>query len=320
MLTRRSNFEGCLREWIIPMTTDRLLVNTLQNMALLFAGGLGLVLFFARKNLRAGLTGELGRRYLSWLVIAPLFVAATFVGGWLAAAILLVGVYRLAYEYVRAVRVERPYAIYLYALIPVTLGSAHFFPAVYFGLPAASILLLTLVPILTNRVENLYLQLSFAGRGYLYLAWSLGHALLLCQLGGAGLIVVTAVGAALSDVMQYSVGKLIGRHVIAPEVNPHKAWEGLLGDVLGAGIAVTLFQFALPPQFTLLHKITLMFIIGLGAAWGDLISSMVKRSAGVKDWGRLLPGHGGLLDRANSLVIAIPLVYYFTVAALTFGK
>ena len=58
-------------------------------------------------------------------------------------------------------------------------------------------------------------------------------------------------------------------------------------------------------------QIALAFIIGLGAAWGDLISSMVKRVADTKDWGDILPGHGGLLDRANSMVIVIPLVYYF---------
>jgi phosphatidate cytidylyltransferase len=302
------------------MTTETLLHSTVQNLAVLFAGGFGLVLFFARKNLRAGLTGELGQRYLSWLIIAPLFVAATFIGGLVGTLILLACAYRLIFEYTRAVGVERPYALYLCALVPITFLVAHLFPALYFALPAAAILLLTLVPIFTRRVENLYLQLSFAGRGYLYLVWTLGHAILLYQLGGAGLLVVTAVGVALSDVMQYTVGKLIGRHIIAPEINPRKAWEGLLGDLLGAGIAVALFQFALPPEFTLAHRIALAVLIGVGAAWGDLISSMVKRVAGVKDWGHLLPGHGGLLDRANSMVIAIPLVYYFAWLGLTYAK
>ncbi len=302
------------------MTTETLLLNTVQNLTMLFAGGFGLVLFFARKNLRAGLRGELGQRYLSWLIIAPLFVAAAFLGGLVAALILLACAGRLVFEYVRAVGVERPYAVYLYALIPVTFFVAQFFPALYFALPAAAILLLTLAPIFTRRVENLYLQLSFAGRGYLYLVWSLGHVILLSQLGGAGLLILTAVGVALSDVLQYTVGKLIGRHIIAPEINPRKAWEGLLGDLLGAGVAVALFQFTLPPQFTLAYRIALAVIIGLGAAWGDLISSLVKRAAGVKDWSHLLPGHGGLLDRANSMVIAIPLVYYFAWWVLTYAK
>jgi len=262
----------------------------------------------------------LGQRFLGWMILTPLFLVATFVGGWVAAVILLFFFYRVAFEYVRVVGVERPYAFYLYALIPVTFITAQFFPNLYFALPAGSILALTLIPILTRRVENLYLQLSFAGRGYLYVVWSIGHLILLKQLGGVGLIMLVGVGVALSDVMQYTVGNLIGKHIIAPEVNPRKAWEGLLGDLIGAGVAVALFNFALPAQFGLWHKIALAFIIGLGAAWGDLVSSLIKRVAGSKDWGHILPGHGGLLDRANSLVVAIPLVYYFTYLVLNFGS
>jgi phosphatidate cytidylyltransferase len=297
-----------------------LFVPTLRLVGLLFVFGFGLVLFFARKNLIAGLTGELGRRYLGWLILTPLFLAMTFVGGGPGAALLLLFMLGLVREYVRVVGVERPYAIYLYVLIPLTLVVAGFFPELYFTLPAACILALTLVPLLTGRIEALYQQVSFAGRGYLYLVWSLGHLLLIQDLGGPGLLVTTAVAIALSDVMQYTIGKLIGRHIIAPNVNPRKAWEGLAGDFLGAGAAIALFRFALPPQFTTLHLVALAFIVGLACAWGDLLSSLVKRVAGAKDWGKILPGHGGLLDRANSMVVAFPLVYYFTYLVLVYGR
>ncbi|HEX8681243.1 MAG TPA: phosphatidate cytidylyltransferase [Ardenticatenaceae bacterium] len=295
-----------------------LFLPTLRNIGLLFIFGLGLVLFFARKDLRAGLTGELGQRYLGWLMLTPLFLLAAFVGGLLGAAILLFFFYRVVFEYVRAVGVERQYTFYLCVLVLLTFVIATFVPALYFMLPAASILLLTLVPILTGKLENLYLQLSFAGRGYLYLVWSIGHVILLRQLGGVGMVVLVGVAVALSDVMQYTVGKLLGRHIISPAVNPRKAWEGLLGDFIGAGIGVALFSFALPPEFELFHRASLTFLIGLGAAWGDLASSLVKRVAGVKDWGQILPGHGGLLDRANSMVIAIPLAYYYTYLVLVY--
>lgn len=299
---------------------DPLFVPIMQITGVLFVLGFGLVLFFARKDVKAGLTGELGKRYLGWMIIAPLFMLATFVGGIVAAGILLFFFFRVANEYVRVVGVERPYALYLYALIPLTFVVAAFVPALYFMLPAAAILLLTLVPILSGRIENLYLQLSFAGRGYFYLVWSIGHLILLKELGGTGLVVLTAVGIALSDVMQYTVGKLFGKHIISPAVNPRKAWEGLLGDFLGAGLAVALLSFALPPQFTLVHQVALAFLIGLGAAWGDLASSLVKRVAGAKDWGDIIPGHGGLLDRANSMVVVFPLVHYFAYLVIAYGK
>lgn len=299
---------------------DPLFVPTLQIAGLLFVFGFGLVLFFARKDLKAGLTGELGKRYIGWMIIAPLFVLATFVGGVLAAAILLFFFFRIAREYITVVGVERAYAFYLYALIPVTMGVAMFIPGVYFMLPAAAILLLTLVPILSGNIQDLYLQLSYAGRGYFYVIWSVGHLILLNQTGGTGLVVLTAIGVALSDVMQYTVGKLLGKHIISPKVNPRKAWEGLLGDFAGAGLAVALFAFALPAQFTPALQVVLALLIGLGAAWGDLASSLVKRVAGTKDWGDIIPGHGGLLDRANSMIVAIPLVYYFAYLVLTYSK
>jgi phosphatidate cytidylyltransferase len=284
---------------------------TLRLVGVLLAGGFGLVLFFARHDLRAGLTGELGKRFIGWMIIAPLFLLASFVGGVLGALILLFFFYRVTNEYVRVVGVERPYALYLYALIPITFLTAAFVPQLYFALPAGSILLLTLVPLLGGRVQDLYLQLSFAGRGYLYLIWSIGHLILLKQQAGVGLVMLVGVGVALSDVMQYTVGKLFGRHIISPNVNPRKAWEGLAGDLLGGALAVALFGFALPGVFGWPHRLVLVLLIGVGAAWGDLVSSLVKRVAGAKDWGTLLPGHGGLLDRANSMVVVIPLVFYF---------
>lgn len=294
-------------------------IPSLEIVAVLFVFGFGLVLFFGRKDIKAGLTGELGKRFIGWMILAPLFLVATFVEGLLATLILLVFFYRVTGEYVRVVGVERPYAMYLYSLIPITLLTAAFLPELYFALPAGAILLLTLVPILTRSIQNLYLQLSFAGRGYLYLVWSVGHIVLLKQISGVGLVMLVGVGVALSDVMQYTIGKLFGKHIISPEVNPRKAWEGLIGDFIGASIAVALFRFALPEQFVLAHFAALAIIIGLGSAWGDLISSLIKRVAGRKDWGDILPGHGGLLDRANSMVVVIPLVYYFTFLVMEYG-
>jgi phosphatidate cytidylyltransferase len=292
--------------------TDPFFLPSLKIVVALFVFGGLVVAFFARKDLRAGVTGELGKRLIGWMMLTPLFLVAAFAGGVVGAIILLIFFYRITVEYVRVVGVERSYAIYLYGLIPITFVLASFAPALYFALPALSILLLSAVPILTGRPQNLYQQLSYAGRGYLYLVWSTGHLILLKELGGVGLLMLVASGVALSDAMQFTVGKLIGKHIISPEVNPRKAWEGLLGDLIGAGLAVALFSFALPPQFGPAEKAALAVVIGLGAAWGDLASSLVKRVAGAKDWGDIIPGHGGLLDRANSMVVAVPLAYYLS--------
>lgn len=286
---------------------------TVQTTALLYLVGLLLVLFFARKNLRAGLTGELGQRYLGWLLITPFFFAAIFVRGVVASGLLLLFFYQVVREYVSVIGLDRRYVFYLYALMPVTFLVATHRPQMYFWLPALSILFMTLIPILTGRIEDVNTQFLLAERGYLYLVWFSGHLVLLRQVGEMGLVMVVGIAVALADVGQYTVGNLIGRHVISPRVHPRKAWEGMAGAILGAGVAVFLYGFALPPAFQAGHKVALAVLLGVAASWGDLISSLLKRSAGVKDWGHLLPGHGGLLDRTNSLIPAAPLAYYFAV-------
>jgi predicted CDP-diglyceride synthetase/phosphatidate cytidylyltransferase len=178
----------------------------LRITVILFVFGFGLVLFFARKDLKAGLKGELGKRFIGWLIVAPIFLIGAFVKGVVAAIILFVFFYLVLAEYIRVVGVHRPYIIHLYTFVPITFFVAQYFPELYSALPAAAILTLTLVPILTHHVEDLYIQLSFAGRGYLYLIWSVGHLILIQHLAGTGLIMITVIGVALSDVMQYTIG------------------------------------------------------------------------------------------------------------------
>lgn len=291
-----------------------LFIPTIQRVAVLFILGLGLTLFFGRRDLGNALRGELGKRYLTWLLLAPLYLFAVFVGGAVALLMVLLFILQVVREYSRVVGVERPYGFYLYGMIPVTLGIAFFIPPLFFALPGAAIFLLTAIPILTRRVADLYNQLTYAGRGYLYLVWSFSHLILLRQIeGGLELLILAGIGAALSDVSAYTVGKLFGRHIISPPVHPRKAWEGLLGDILGASLAVAIFRFAWPASFGIAEAAILALTIGVGSGWGDLVSSLAKRAAGTKDWGDILPGHGGLLDRANSFVVVLPVVYYYTV-------
>ncbi len=114
----------------------------------------------------------------------------------------------------------------------------------------------------------------------------------------------------LSDVLQYVFGKMLGRHPVAPQVSPGKTWEGLIGGVaattaIGAGL-----WWATP--FSPLVAAEMSLGIALMGFGGGLVMSAIKRDRGVKDWGRTISGHGGILDRFDSLCFAAPVFYHLT--------
>lgn len=135
------------------------------------------------------------------------------------------------------------------------------------------------------------------------------------------------------DIAAYYVGKNFGRHKLAPVVSPNKSWEGAIASVLASiGIAILVLYFrhvlkgwfsyggtfvwddSFPPVWplTLFHCLVLGVLTNVAAQFGDLFESALKRGAGVKDSGTLLPGHGGLLDRIDALLFAIPVVVVYT--------
>jgi phosphatidate cytidylyltransferase len=136
--------------------------------------------------------------------------------------------------------------------------------------------------------------------------------------GGSVLLVLVGLSTALSDVGAFAAGRLFGshgRHPLAPRISPNKTWEGVGGNLAGAAVGVALTLLALrgvwpEATWTLLQVAILPITVAVGAVWGDLFESAVKREFGAKDAGAWLPGFGGLLDRVDSLLIVMPLVYF----------
>jgi phosphatidate cytidylyltransferase len=158
--------------------------------------------------------------------------------------------------------------------------------------------------------------LGTVARTVLLGAWLTGlasFALLLRGMDAPIVLLVTVIGAAaVSDIAAYGVGSRLGRRPIAPSVSPNKTWEGFLGGVIGAG----LFAAAVLPldgSSSTLRGLAVGVAVGVAGFLGDLVASMVKRDLGVKDLGRLLPGHGGILDRVDGLLLALPVGYALVV-------
>jgi phosphatidate cytidylyltransferase len=107
----------------------------------------------------------------------------------------------------------------------------------------------------------------------------------------------------------YFAGKSIGKHALAPHLSPKKTWEGTIAGFLGS-LAVA-FAFARWLNVPLVHLLGMAAVGNVAGQVGDLLESAYKRSAGIKDSGSLLPGHGGVLDRIDALILAIPVVWYY---------
>jgi phosphatidate cytidylyltransferase len=127
---------------------------------------------------------------------------------------------------------------------------------------------------------------------------------------GIALVLALAVACAFSDVGAFMVGRRFGRHQLAPHLSPNKTREGVLGNVLGAALALVLFIPAIVPVYGWPFWIALVPLVAGGSLWGDLLESAAKREAGVKDAGRWLPGFGGILDRMDSLLVTVALGYW----------
>lgn len=139
-------------------------------------------------------------------------------------------------------------------------------------------------------------------------AWFAAVYLLHVEQRGAAVVILVLVVAA-SDIGAYFTGRAFGRHALSPRVSPAKTWEGFWGGVACAGALATLLWQALPPRYdhlSLAATLCVALTTAFASVIGDLTVSMVKRFSGVKDSSSLLPGHGGLLDRLDSLCAAAP--------------
>lgn len=127
---------------------------------------------------------------------------------------------------------------------------------------------------------------------------------------GLALVLALAVACAFSDVGAFMVGRRFGRHPLAPRLSPNKTREGVIGNLLGAALALALFIPAIVPVYGWPFWVALIPLVAAGSLWGDLLESAAKREAGVKDAGRWLPGFGGILDRIDSFLVTVALGYW----------
>jgi phosphatidate cytidylyltransferase len=252
--------------------------------------------------------------YRTWLLMLPVVLVAFWIGTWAwAVLVTLLSIYGFK-EFARATGLyrERLFMLTVY-LAMIAANATAFFGrfGLFMVVPMWAVALLTLVPIVRNRTEGMLQGFALSVLGVVYFGWFLAHLSYLAIWDqGLGLVLYVVLATQLNDVIAFLTGKLIGRHHWTV-LSPNKTIEGSLG-ALAFAVAFAFVNSPLAfPSLPWWGVLGLGLIVGAGGQIGDLTLADFKRNVGIKDFGNLLPGHGGILDRLNSLILVAPVALHF---------
>lgn len=257
-------------------------------------------------------------RFLTALVALPVLVLTTLAGGWLFALAILALLAIGGWEYVALLQHERhhPPLALIWALIALPYG-AVWFDHPEWNTPGLIGLLIATMGIMIWRMERQQPQpiidIALAVFGGVYLGW-LGSTILAIRLlnEGAFLLLMSYALIALADSAAYFVGSTTGKHKMSPHVSPKKSWEGYAGGVVTGAICGAAFGVISPANvLSWGHGAVLGLLVSVMGIVGDLGISAIKRQMGAKDSSNLIPGHGGVLDRIDSVLITTALSFYY---------
>lgn len=182
-------------------------------------------------------------------------------------------------------------------------------------IPVYAFLLMPILSALRGQSDNFLIRVSEAQWALMIAVFCVSHVPALLSLTITGyegknlfLIFFLIVVVQSSDVLQYVWGKLLGRRKIAPNLSPSKTLEGLLGGVISASLLGAALFWITP--FSVMQAFALSLVITLMGFFGGLVMSAIKRDRGVKDWGHLIAGHGGFIDRLDSVIFSAPIFFH----------
>lgn len=268
---------------------------------------------------------ELWSRWRSWIWISLALIIPILLGSaWVIAGVFLLSLccYR---EFARATGIFREKLISLAAFLGlclITFAVIDNYPRLFFATPILGIGLIAIITIPQDRPAGFIQRVGLGFMGYLFFCFSLGYlAFFTADPLYRPYLLLLLVTVELNDIFAYCSGRLFKGRKLLPETSPGKTISGALGAmVLTATLTLALghwIVFAGTPMDCWRNLIILGVGISFFGQFGDLLVSTIKRDLGVKDMGAALPGHGGLLDRFDSLIIVSPLYYHFL--SLTLG-
>lgn len=301
-------------------------LNEIQQMILVIIGVLvfASTLFWIMRKIKPGpQVDELVLRTKSWWIMAGIFITAALVHpgiSFVAFGFLSFAALRELSSISKNARIEdRSVIFWAYLAIPVQYYIAYmgwFAPFLIF-IPVFMFTWIPFLLVLKGHTQDIARSMSVIPTHLMLTVFSISHLAYLLSLpelpgfevGGRGLLLYVVFLTEMNDVFQFTWGKLLGRRKIIEKISPNKTWEGFIGGLLSTVAAAYFLRFLTP--FSSEIALLAGLLIACSGFVGDIIVSAIKRDFGLKDTGNAIKGHGGILDRIDSLAISSPFFFYF---------
>ncbi len=268
---------------------------------------------------------ELKNRIFSWWIIITLTSAAIVSHFYIATAFFAFLSLLALGEYLKMIPTRKSDILPLLCTLCAILGQYYIVAIGWYGLfiifiPVYMYCLLAITMVLTGNTQDFLKSLSLLQWGMMATLFSISHLAFLLILPvyksgsiqikeGVGLVLFILFTVQFNDVAQYIGGKKWGKHKILPTISPNKTWQGFFTGMFVTIIASVLIGLWLTPM-SFSFALILGVLISVSGFFGDVVISAIKRDLGIKDTGHLLPGHGGILDRVDSLTFSVPLFFH----------
>lgn len=267
--------------------------------------------------------GELAARVRAWWFMAAIFFAAVAVSNRISLVFFAFLSFWALKEFITLLRTrpaDHKALVLAFLAVPVQFLwiDMKWYGMFIIFIPVYMFLIVPIRLILSKETTGFVASASQIQWGLMAFVFGLSHAAFLLTFGpmkaapaanGRTMLLFLVFVVEMSDVLQYIWGKTIGRHKILPTVSPNKTWEGFIGGIASVTLLSLLLRFLTP--FSVRETLLVSALIAIAGFFGGAVMSAVKRDFGVKDFGALIPGHGGMLDRVDSLCYAAPVFFHF---------
>lgn len=305
---------------ILERVTDPLFqVYGLGAAAVLSAAGA--LLLVLRSKLGDEGFAKVWATYRSWWIMIPLVLAVVALGRTAVIVALALVAALGVREFASATGLARDRwmsatvyigvaAVALLSWLPDPRLDGQGWYGMFMALPVYVVAAILTVPVLRNRHAGQLQRIGLALAAFIYFGWMFGHLGFLANAeAGMGYLLYLCFAVVAGDVAAYTFGRLFGRHALRDQISPNKTLEGALGSAALSMLLPFLLRFSFP-DFSLVQLLLTGLIVGVGGQLGDLTISTFKRDLGIKDMGASIPGHGGVLDRVDSLIFVAPLFFH----------